>query len=108
MVADGKERRVFGGREYLLEQAIRADFAFVKGERADRHGNLVYRRGARNLHPAFATGAGTTIAEVNDVVEAGALDPETNTLRAEIDLPNPEGKLLPGMSVQVGITRAQE
>jgi 3-oxoacid CoA-transferase len=75
-VADGKERRTFGGREYLLEHAIRADFAFVKGERADRHGNLVYRRGGRNLHPSFATGARTTIAEVNEVVEAGALDPE--------------------------------
>jgi len=77
VVAEGKERRTFGGREHLLEQAIRADYAFLRAHRADRHGNLVYRRGARNLHPPFATGARVTIAEVDEVVDAGALDPES-------------------------------
>jgi 3-oxoacid CoA-transferase len=76
VVAEGKERRTFGGREYVLETALSADFAFVRAHRADRRGNLVYRRGARNLHPSFATGARVTLAEVDDVVEAGALDPE--------------------------------
>jgi 3-oxoacid CoA-transferase len=76
VVAEGKERRTFGGREYVLETALAADFAFVRAHRADRRGNLVYRRAARNLHPSFATGARVTVAEVDDVVEAGELDPE--------------------------------
>jgi 3-oxoacid CoA-transferase len=76
LVAEGKERRTFAGREYLLETAIRADYALVRAHRADRHGNLVYRRGARNFHPAFATGARVTLAEVDDVVAPGAIDPE--------------------------------
>jgi len=76
LVAEGKERRTFGGREYILETALTADYAFVRAHRADRHGNLVYRRGARNLHPVFATGGRVTVAEVDEVVEAGAIDPE--------------------------------
>jgi 3-oxoacid CoA-transferase len=75
-VAEGKERRTFDGREYILETALRADYAFVRAHRADRAGNLVYRRGARNLHPPFATGARVTLAEVDEIVEPGALDPE--------------------------------
>jgi 3-oxoacid CoA-transferase len=75
-VAEGKERRRFGAREYVLETALRADYAFLRAHRADRHGNLVYRGGARNLHPAFATGARVTLAEVDRVVEPGELDPE--------------------------------
>jgi 3-oxoacid CoA-transferase len=77
MVAEGKERRMFGGRECLLETALTADYAFVRAHRADRFGNLVYRRGARNLHPSFATGARVTLAEVDEVVEPGGLDPES-------------------------------
>src|SRR5438093_49525 len=76
LVAEGKERRTFGGREYVLETALTADFAFVRAHRADRHGNLVYRRGARNLHPVFATGGRVTLAEVDEVVAAGEIDPE--------------------------------
>ena len=75
-VADGKEHRRFGDREYVLEKAIRADYAMIRAERADRHGNLVYRRGARNLNAVFATGARVTLAEVNDVVDVGGIDPE--------------------------------
>jgi 3-oxoacid CoA-transferase len=77
LVAEGKEHRTFGGREYILESALRADYAFIRAHRADRHGNLVFRRGARNLHPPFATGARTTLAEVDEVVAPGELDPES-------------------------------
>jgi 3-oxoacid CoA-transferase len=76
LVAEGKERRTFGAREYVLETALTADYAFIRAHAADRAGNLVYRRGARNLHPAFATGGRVTIAEVDQVVEPGGLDPE--------------------------------
>ena len=76
VVAEGKEERVFGGRRYLLEHALPADFALIAADRADPFGNLTYRCGARNFGPAFATGAKTTIAEVRELVDAGALDPE--------------------------------
>jgi len=76
VVAEGKETRTFGGREYVLEQALGADFALVKAHRGDRAGNLVYRRTTRNFNPMMATAARTTIAEVEAVVEAGDLDPE--------------------------------
>jgi 3-oxoacid CoA-transferase len=76
VLSDGKERRVFDGRMHVLEHAIRADLALVRAHRADRHGNLTYRRAARNFHPVFATAARRTLAEVDEIVEAGALDPE--------------------------------
>ena len=75
--AAGKEERVFDGRRFLFERAIRGDVALVRAERGDRHGNLTYRRGSRNYNPAFATAARTTIAEVDEIVEPGGLDPET-------------------------------
>ena len=77
LVADGKEVRSFDGREYVLERALGADFAFVKAYRGDRMGNLVYRRTTRNFNPMMATAARTTIAEVEEIVETGALDPES-------------------------------
>jgi 3-oxoacid CoA-transferase len=77
VVEKGKEKRIFNGREYLLETALRADFAFIRASRADTHGNLVYRRTSRNFNPLFATAADITIVEVDEVVEAGTLDPET-------------------------------
>lgn len=76
LVAEGKETRLFNGREYLLETALRADFAVIRAHRADTHGNLVYRRTGRNFHPPFATAADVTIAEVDEIVEPGTLDPE--------------------------------
>ncbi len=76
VVEEGKEKRVFNGREYLLETALRADFSFIRAHKADTHGNLVYRRTARNFNPPFATAADVTIAEVDEVVEPGTLDPE--------------------------------
>src|SRR5580704_2656362 len=76
-VADGKETRIFDGREYLLEHALTADFALVKAWKGDRMGNLVYRKTARNFNPMMATAAKITIAEVEQLVEPGELDPET-------------------------------
>ena len=76
IVADGKETRVIDGKGYVLEQPIHADFAFVKAWKGDRLGNLVYRRTARNFNPVMATAATVTIAEVEQIVEPGALDPD--------------------------------
>jgi 3-oxoacid CoA-transferase subunit A len=77
VVAEGKETREFEGRPYLLERGLRADFAFVKAWKGDRWGNLVYRRTARNFNPMMATAASVTIAEVEELVELGALDPNS-------------------------------
>jgi len=76
VVAKGKEVREFDGRLYLLEHALKADFALVKAWKGDRWGNLVYRKTARNFNPMMATAARVTIAEVEKIVELGALDPE--------------------------------
>ncbi len=76
VVAEGKETRIIDGRPYVLEKPLKADFAFVKAVRGDRLGNLVYRRTARNFNPMMATAAAVTIAEVEQLVEPGALDPE--------------------------------
>src|SRR6202046_5426269 len=76
-VAKGKEERVICGKRYILEQALGADYAFIKAQRADRMGNLVYRKATRNFNPIMATAAKLTIVEVDEVVETGTLDPET-------------------------------
>ena len=76
VVADGKESREFNGRTYLLETALVADYALVKAWRGDRLGNLVYRKTARNFNPMMATAAKITIAEVEELVEPGAIDPD--------------------------------
>ena len=76
LVAEGKETRTIDGRHYVLEQPLRADFAFVKAWKGDRAGNLVYRRTARNFNPVMATAATVTIAEVEQLVEPGQLDPD--------------------------------
>ena len=75
-LAEGKETKVFDGREYVLEPAIRADVALVKAWKGDRAGNLVYRHTARNFNPMIATCAKVTIAEVEELVETGELDPD--------------------------------
>jgi len=75
-LADGKESRVIDGREFLLELPIRGDYALVSAHRADRMGNLVYRKTARNFGPVMATAAKTTIVQVSEVVETGELEPE--------------------------------
>lgn len=76
LIAEGKESRVINGRTYILEMPLAADFAFVKAWRGDRQGNLVYRKTARNFNPVMATAARHTIAEVEELVEPGALDPD--------------------------------
>jgi 3-oxoadipate CoA-transferase alpha subunit len=76
LLADGKETREIKGRNYVLEYPIEADFALIKALRADRWGNLVYRKTARNFGPIMAAAAKCTIAQVREVVNLGDLDPE--------------------------------
>ena len=76
IVAEGKETRMIDGKGYVLEPPLRADFAFVKAWKGDRLGNLVYRRTARNFNPVMATAGRVTIAEVEELVEPGAIDPD--------------------------------
>jgi 3-oxoacid CoA-transferase subunit A len=76
LVAEGKETRVFDGREYLLERSVVGDFSLVAAWKADRLGNLVYRKAARNFNPMAVTAGRIAIAEVEELVPAGALDPE--------------------------------
>ena len=75
-VAEGKESRVFGGKEYLLEHALRPDFALVHAHTGDSAGNLVYRKTSRNYNPDMAASARITIAEVENLVEPGEIDPD--------------------------------
>jgi 3-oxoacid CoA-transferase subunit A len=79
VVAEGKETREFsgwGGGRFVMEQAIRGDFAIVKAWKGDRYGNLVYRKTARNFNPVVATAGRVTVAEVEELVEPGQLDPD--------------------------------
>ena len=76
LVAEGKETRVFGGREYVLEEGVVGDFSLVAAWKGDRLGNLVYRRSARNFNPMAATAGRICIAEVEELVEPGELDPD--------------------------------
>jgi 3-oxoacid CoA-transferase subunit A len=73
MIAEGKETRDFSGRMYVLEKALRADFAFIKAWKGDRWGNLMYRKTARNYNPVMATAADYVIAEVEELVELGGI-----------------------------------
>jgi 3-oxoadipate CoA-transferase alpha subunit len=73
---EGMERRNFDGRDYLLARGLSADFALIKGRSADRHGNVVYNKTARNFSPLMAMAAKTTIVQVSSVVPAGEIDPE--------------------------------
>lgn len=75
VVAEGKETRIIDGREYVLENPIKGDFALIKGWKADRLGNVIYRKTARNFNPMMATAAKITIVEVEELVEPGELDP---------------------------------
>ncbi len=76
IVAENKETREFDGRPYLMERALKADFAFIKAWKGDKWGNLVYRKTARNFNPMMATAAKITIAEVENLVEVGELEPD--------------------------------
>lgn len=77
LIEEGKEKRVLDGREMLLEYALHADFALIRGYRADTMGNLIYRGIMRSFNAVMAPAARTVIAEVDDIVEAGGIDPET-------------------------------
>jgi len=77
LLAEGKETRCIDGRDYVLEYPIHADFALIKAYCADRWGNLVYRKTARNFGPIMAMAARTAIAQVKQIVPLGAIDPET-------------------------------
>jgi len=76
LVAEGKHHQIFNGKEYILEKAIIGDFSIVKAWKADRHGNLVYRKTARNFNPMVATAGKITVVEVEELVEVGDLDPD--------------------------------
>ena len=74
-IGEGKEVREFNGRKYILEEAIKGDFAIVKGWKADRFGNVIYRNTAQNFNPMAATAGKITVVEVEEIVEPGELDP---------------------------------
>jgi len=76
VVAEGKETREFDGRPYVLEHALKADFALIKAWKGDKWGNLVYRKTGRNFNPMMATAAKVTIAEVEHLVEPGEIEPD--------------------------------
>ncbi len=76
VVADGKEVREFEGRKYVMERGIKGDFALVKAWKADKFGNLVFRKTARNFNPMMATAAKITVVEVEELVEIGQLEPD--------------------------------
>ena len=75
-IADGKEEREFNGRKYILEDALVADVALVKAQKADKAGNLVFNKTARNFNPDVATSGKITIVEVEELVEIGDIDPD--------------------------------
>jgi 3-oxoacid CoA-transferase subunit A len=76
LVAEGKEAREFDGRMYIMERGLAADFAFVKAWKGDTFGNLVYRKTARNFNPMMAMAGRVTIAEVENLVQPGDIDPD--------------------------------
>lgn len=75
-IAEGKESKIFNGREYILEKGIVGDFAFVKAWKGDKFGNLIFRKTARNFNPMAATAGKITVAEVEELVEVGELEPD--------------------------------
>lgn len=75
-LGDGKERREFDGRPFVLERGLRADLTIIKGKRADTHGNVVYNKTARNFSPIMAMAGTTTVVQVERIVEPGSIDPE--------------------------------
>ncbi|KAK53577.1 3-oxoacid CoA-transferase, A subunit [Bordetella bronchiseptica MBORD678] len=98
VVEENKETRDFGGDTYVMEQALKADVSLVKAQRADTSGNLVFSRTARNFNPEVAMAGGVTIAEVEELVEAGEMDPDAVHLPGIfvdriIVVPNPEKRI---------------
>ncbi len=100
-LAEGKESRVFDGKTYVMEHAIKADFSLVKCKAADRYGNLIYNKTARNFGPIMCTAANTTIVQTKKIVEPGEIDPEIVvtpgifvTKVVEVTNPEAESKLV--------------
>ncbi|HRP94545.1 MAG TPA: 3-oxoacid CoA-transferase subunit A, partial [Ignavibacteriaceae bacterium] len=100
-LAEGKEHRVFDDQTYVMEFAIKADFSLVKCKTADRYGNLIYNKTARNFGPVMCTAARTTIVQAKKIVEPGEIDPESVVTPgifvhkvAEINNPLDESKLV--------------
>ncbi|MCX7609977.1 MAG: 3-oxoacid CoA-transferase subunit A [Ignavibacterium sp.] len=94
VLEEGKEKRIFNGKEYLLEHAIKGDFALVKCLKADRYGNLVYNKTARNFGPIMCMAAKTTIVQAKQVVQPGEIDPEIVVtpgifVQRVVEVPNP-------------------
>lgn len=94
VLAEGKEKRIFDGKEYLLEQSIKGDFALVKCFKADRYGNLVYNKTARNFGLIMCTAAKTTIVQAKHIVDVGEIDPEVVVtpgifVQRVVHIPNP-------------------
>jgi 3-oxoadipate CoA-transferase alpha subunit len=94
VLEEGKEKKIFDDKEYLLEQAIKGDFALVKCLKADRYGNLVYNKTARNFGPIMCTAAKTTIVQAKHIVEVGDIDPEVVVtpgifVQRVVHIPNP-------------------
>ncbi|MBO1002768.1 CoA transferase subunit A [Pseudogracilibacillus auburnensis] len=75
-LAEPKETKIIGEKEYVLQEALQADFAFIKAKKADKLGNLIYSKSSRNFNPAMATAAKTVFVEVDEIVEVGELNPE--------------------------------
>jgi len=112
-LAKGKETRVIDGRGHVLEYPIRGDVALVKAERGDRWGNLVYRKSARNFGPTMASAAKCTVAQVYELVELGALDPECIAtpgifVTRVVKVPRKDVKWTPTASVTRGISGREE
>jgi 3-oxoadipate CoA-transferase alpha subunit len=108
-LAKGKETRMIDGKGYVLEHALHGDLALVKAERGDRWGNLVYRKSARNFGPTMASAAKCTIAQVYEIVELGALDPECIVtpgifVTRVVKVLRKEGKWTPAPGVTRGIS----
>jgi len=103
-VARDREVREFDGRRYVLETALRGDYALIRASRADRYGNLVYRRGSRNFNPVMATGARVTIAEVDEIVETGRKRGAKRNAEARVAGSGSSVPLRPGMTrIRVGL-----
>ena len=75
-LAQGKEEKIFNGKKYILEEALRADFAFVKAETADRYGNLTYNKTARNFNPIMCMAANKSLVQVKNILEPSEINPE--------------------------------
>jgi len=108
-VEEGKEKKVIDGREYLLELPIKADFALIHAHKGDRWGNLVYRGTSRTFNPTMAGAAKVTIAEVDEIVELGELDPEAIvTPGVYVDRVVARPKIAPAEEVEITDAQAVE